>query len=114
VIREYLERFAKAAYDLCNIRPSELGEIVPEELFFMLEIASERKKQEDYKWDLRIARICGNIAEPYRDRKGHPKPYTVWEFMPGNHEEKKSKLEDQSVEDMLSMVQIAQEAFRKD
>lgn len=32
--------------------------------------------------DLRIARLECTIAEPYRDKKRHPKPFTVDEFMP--------------------------------
>jgi hypothetical protein len=32
--------------------------------------------------EMRVARLCAVISEPNRDRKAHPKPFSVTEFLP--------------------------------
>jgi hypothetical protein len=68
------------AYELCQIPPNIVGDHTLAELEIMFTAAEKRLEKEDYKWDLRVARICLYLNLPYR-KAGEI--VSTEEFMPG-------------------------------
>ena len=68
-----------------------------------IEIAAWDDQQE--RLDYRAALICALIAETHRNIKEHPKPFTPEDFMPGRADKETEPKQQQTVEDMLGIMQ---------
>lgn len=77
-----------------------------------IEIEIEAFERQQEMLDYRTGLICAVIAEPRRDKKEHPKPFTPYDFMPEKEKQKQEPKPAQTPEEMLAIMKELSAALK--